>query len=502
MKQFNNEFFGAIFIIAFAALFVLSNLFGDFSLPVYLATIPLAVLITFFYPRSGLYAIIFLTFIFERFFTLQPIIIGRMEYKFYPLDAIFIAVLVGIIFQKIIPLCKGGARGDFYANNNFKNPSSLLPFKKGEGTVDYYLIAFIGLVFITFLVSVFVYKNDFALSFSSLKNYAFYSLFYFVVVILIDNYEYAKRLFKFAFAAAVAIIFFIAAGIIMGHGIWSDYTPLSTEGARTLAFTHAFYLTMAFLAAFVFLICKKNKHNKILFVISLIWIIGIIGSMMRHLWMSLFISALILIVYFFKRKKQTLARILVKYSLAAIAIAALMVYSMSLFPKSDLSRVAFGVKTVVEKRTDSFLKYAKDESFSWRNTVWSEAFKIYERNPLLGFGFGRNLYVETENYRDFVEARNIHNSPIALLVQSGLVTLIIFIIFIYKNFIQLIKKTEKNWIDISVLIIFINYLIAFLFQPYLETNMLGIFFWIILGIIRALASITPTNYKSITNSQI
>lgn len=459
IKQFNNEFFGAIFIIAFAALFVLSNLFGDFSLLVYLATIPLAVLITFFYPRSGLYAIIFLTFIFERFFTLQPIIIGRMEYKFYPLDAIFIALLGGIIYKLYKKELK-------------------VKFSK----IDYILFIFIALIIVNFLISLFIYQSDFALSFSGLKNYAFYSLFYFMVVILIDNYEYAKRLFKFAFAAAVAIIFFIAAGIIMGHGIWSDYTPLSTEGVRTLAFTHAFYLTMAFLAAFVFLICKKNKHNKILFVISLIWIIGIIGSMMRHLWMSLFISILISVVYFFKRKKRMLAQIAIKYTLATLAIMAAVIYSISLFPRSDLSRAAIGAKTVVEKRADSFLKYAKDESFSWRNTVWSEAFKIYERNPLIGFGFGRKLYVETENYKDFVEARNIHNSLIALLVQSGLITSIIFIIFIYKNFIQLIKKTEKNWIDISVVIIFINYLIAFLFQPYLETNMLGIFFWIILGL--------------------
>ena len=180
-----------------------------------------------------------------------------------------------------------------------------------------------------------------------------------------------------------------------------------------------------------------------------------------------------------------LAQIVIKYTLAAIAIAALMVYSMSLFPKSDLSRAAFGAKTVVEKRADSFLKYAKDESFSWRNTVWTEAIKQYAKKPVFGFGFGKKLYVETENYRNFVEARNIHNSPIALLVQSGLITSIIFIIFIYKTFRQLIIKKEKNWIDVAVLIMFINYLIAFLFQPYLETNMLGIFFWILLGLMRS-----------------
>jgi len=475
-KDFKPEVISAVFIISFASVFIISSLIAGFNLPVYLLTIPIAALISFFYPRSGLYAIILLTFVFERFFTLQPIIIGRMEYKFYPLDAIFIALLGGIIYKLYKKELK-------------------VKFSK----IDYILFIFIALIIVNFLISIFVYQSDFALSFSSLKNYAFYSLFYFAVVILINKQEYAARLFKFGFAGAAAIIFFIIAGIITGHGIWSDYTPLSTEGVRLLAFTHGFYLTMAFLASFVYIMRNKNKHSEALFIIGLIWIIGIIGSMMRHLWIGLAISVLILIIYFFKRKKQMLARILVKYSLAAIAIAALMVYSMSLFPKSDLSRAAFGAKTVVEKRADSFLKYAKDESFSWRNTVWAEAFRVYERNPLLGFGFGKKLYVETENYRDFVEARNIHNSLIALLVQSGLVTFVVFIIFIYKNFIKLIKKAEKNWIDVAILIMFINYLIVFLFQPYLETNMLGIFFWIILGLMQISAQIKS---KVITNSEV
>ncbi|OGI17290.1 MAG: hypothetical protein A3J63_01545 [Candidatus Moranbacteria bacterium RIFCSPHIGHO2_02_FULL_40_12b] len=461
-RNISIEIMSAVFIIAFISFFILVNLIAGFNLPVYLFTIPIAALISFFYPRGGLYAIVFLTFIFERFFTLQPIIIGRMEYKFYPLDAIFIALLAGIAYKFI----KKEIRFNFLKT-------------------DYYLIAFIALVFINFFISLFGYGNDFALSFSSLKNYALYSLFYFAVVIVINKYEYAARLFKFAFAGAALIIFFIVIGAITQHGIWSDYTPLSTEGVRLLAFTHGFYLTMAFLAAFIYLICKKSKHGMILFVLSAIWIIGIIGSMMRHLWLSLFISVSILVVYFFKRKKRMLAQIVIKYTLAAIAIAALMVYSMSLFPKSDLSRAAFGAKTVVEKRADSFLKYAKDESFSWRNTVWTEAIKQYAKKPVFGFGFGKKLYVETENYRNFVEARNIHNSLIALLVQSGLITSIIFIIFIYKTFRQLIIKKEKNWIDVAVLIMFINYLIAFLFQPYLETNMLGIFFWILLGLMRS-----------------
>ena len=76
-KNFHTETASAIFIIALVSFFILANFTAGFIFPLFLAVMSAAFLIALFYPRAGLYAVIFLTFIFERFFTLQPIILGR-----------------------------------------------------------------------------------------------------------------------------------------------------------------------------------------------------------------------------------------------------------------------------------------------------------------------------------------------------------------------------------------------------------------------------------------
>jgi O-antigen ligase len=117
--------------------------------------------------------------------------------------------------------------------------------------------------------------------------------------------------------------------------------------------------------------------------------------------------------------------------------------------------------------------------------VWSEGFREYSKNPIFGLGLGQRIYVENEDYRDFVEVRNIHNSLLVLLFQFGLTPFFLFLAFIYANLKDILQKAKKDWIDTALIIFLVYYLVIFLFQPYLETNLLGIFFWIILGLIAA-----------------
>jgi hypothetical protein len=78
-------------------------------------------------------------------------------------------------------------------------------------------------------------KSDFSLAFSSFKNYVFYALLYFLTLFLFNKKEQVKRLLKFFLAGAITLITFIIYGLAARHGLWSDFTPLSTEGIRTLA---------------------------------------------------------------------------------------------------------------------------------------------------------------------------------------------------------------------------------------------------------------------------
>lgn len=485
-KKFHIETTSAVFIIALVSFFILANFAAGFIFPLFIVIVLTAFLISVFYPRSGLYAIIFLTFIFERFFTLQPIILGRAEYKLYPLDIIFLGVIGGIMlqfFQRTLTFRQNGGQAIPASS------AGRLPLKRGGGIMiaDYFLMAFIILAGAYFFFSAFVLKNDFALAFSSFKNYAFYALFYFAILFLINNKENLTRLLKFALAGAVGIIFFIIYGILSGSGLWSEFTPLSTEGMRLLAFTHAFYLSMAIIFSIAWLSFKKDNFSKYFPYLAIIWSVGILGSMMRHLWIGLFVS--IIFLYFIIPQKNKLAfkRAIGKYSLVMLMLFILIFYIAALFPCSNLNKNSAETFSIIKNRVTSTANIY-DESILWRNAVWSSALKKYAKNPILGLGFGKKIFIEIGNYKNLVEIRNIHNSFIALLVQMGVLGAGIFTFFIWNavknSFKNLRAKDDFTVFRFAALSVLVFYLIAFMFQPYLETNLLGIFFWINLGILR------------------
>lgn len=466
-NKIHPESVSAIFIIAFVSLFILAGFAVGFSLPLYIVAMILGGAITFLYPRSGFYAIIFLTFIFERFFTLQSVFIGRTEYKIYPLDIIFGAVILGTLLQILIKKIK----------TNFKKN-------------DLLLILFIGLAGIYFVLSVFALGNDFSLSFSSLKNYGFYSLFYFLILLLFDAKEHLMRFLKFAFAGAVGIIPFEIYGILTGHGLWSEFTPLSTEGVRTLAFTHAFYLSLSLIFVLAYVAFKKGRLSKLFLFLAPVWAVGIIGSMMRHLWLSILAAVVFLFFTLPKRNKIALGKLIfIKYALAIVFLAVLLFYLSFLLPYSSFNKGFSEISGVLSNRIHSIAS-TSDESIAWRNVVWNEAFEKYAQNPILGLGFGDKIFIEMGKYRDYVEVRNIHNSLLAVLFQMGLVGFAVFIFLISRLFKNIYQKQfsdiDLNFIKFSTLGIFVFQLTAFLFQPYLEANLLGIFFWINLGFMRKL----------------
>lgn len=466
-RKISQDLLYAGILVAFAGLFVLANYFSGFSLPLYVATMAVAAVLAIFLPRAGFYAIIFLTFIFERFFTLAPIMIGRDEYKIYPIDVILGAVLFGMLVQVAMGKIK-------------------LRFKK----IDWLLAAFFLFVGMYFLASIFAGGGEFSLAFSTAKNYLFYPLLYFVAYLLIKHVNNLKDLGKVVIAGALGIVWFIVFGLANRHGLWSDFTPLSTEGVRTLAFTHAFYLSMTLIFALAYTALKSDKVSKLLLIVSPIWIVGIVGSMMRHLWISLFVAAVSMMFLLSRNSREMLKNYAGKYLIFAIFASAMLFYGATLFPRSATYEALENSLGIVQNRVVSVANTSGDESILWRSEIWKQATKQYLENPVLGIGFGKLIPVEIGKYHDFVEARNIHNSFLALLVQMG-----IFGIGLVTTLtaVLAVKVAKKKYSDKDVQIAAYSSLgilelqvVAFMFQPYLEANLLGIFFWINLGILRRL----------------
>jgi O-antigen ligase len=235
---------------------------------------------------------------------------------------------------------------------------------------------------------------------------------------------------------------------------------------------------------------RKDSYSDFLKIMIPIWVIGIVGSLMRHLWISLFISVVFLFFLLPKKNKKVLKNIFFHYAFFAAVLFVLVAYVSFLFPQASISKVFNGALGVAGQRFVSTAQVSSDESLNWRRSVWQATWKDFQHSLVFGLGYGKKISVEIGlKYKDFVEVRNIHNSLLTIFIQMGLwsVALVAAMLwFLFKSVYFALRKSEKelgdtSFLRLAFLALFVNYLAAFLFQTYLETNLLGIFFWIILG---------------------
>ncbi|HAT75032.1 MAG TPA: hypothetical protein DCS28_03270, partial [Candidatus Moranbacteria bacterium] len=404
-----------------------------------------------------------------------PLILGKTEYKIYPLDIIILGIILGLIISFLK-----------------KSSRKKIEVKKA----DKILFGFIFLNVAYYFLSIYYFNSNSYLSFSSLKNYAFYSLLYFLTYLSVENKEQIKRLLKFYFSGTIFILGFIAFGIINGTGPWTEYTPLSTEGARILAFTHGLYLALALIPLTLLMAFKKNeKLNKFLISLILIFSAGILGTMMRHIWVALALAFCLIYFMLQAEQKKEIKNILFKTILPITLFILLFFYSSLMLPQSKLSKSFENIQEAISQRSVSIIRANKDESFVWRKIVWESAWKEYQQNMFFGIGTGQKVSVENGGYRDFVEVRNMHNSYLTILAQFGILGSGLFLYFIFTLLKNLIKSgnIKTDFYKMSFLSVLAVYSVAFVFQPYLETNLLAVFFWINLGLIRI---VSDQNYEN------
>ncbi|MBI5766081.1 O-antigen ligase family protein, partial [Candidatus Falkowbacteria bacterium] len=413
------------------------------------------------------------TMFFERFFTLQPFIWGEHTYKIYPLDFLIIIscalAALHIVFQKI------------------KLPS--------WSRVDALVLLFIAIVTGFFLVQYLSEWGEAALVVSAVKNYAFYVLLYFLVIIFADSRDAWKNVVTAFCVGGVLLLFFIVAGLIRGEGYWTAYTPLSTSGRRFLASTHAYYLTIPLILLFTRLVVEKVNHQFETGLLLLVQLFGIFGSLMRHIWIALVLGLGFIFLTIPHHAKHLFRRYVQTGVIIGALVLILFLLVMVALPFSKIATVLPDVTKPFTERITSIFSGSNDVSAGWRLDVWRATWDSFIRHPLVGIGFGQNMTFGRENYLLTVDIREIHNSPFAILVQMGLLGFIPFVLLIFFIFrswwsaYRTMKDDDRFWvlgIGVSALV----FLVASLFQPYLETNTTAIFFWILLGLMRT------STYKS------
>lgn len=458
----------------------------DFLAYLYLATIiiaiaffnasPLAYLALVFFgaifilprPDIGLNSIILLTMTLERFFTLQSLSIGRDSYKLYPLDIVIGLTALGLLLQII--------RRKSSAKLTWQAPEKLL-------------FVFMLMMAAYLAASYFNINSSLEVAFSTFKNYAFYPLLYFLAIWSVKTPERLKSLGKIFILGGVLIVFFIIFGLINGQGLWTEFTPLSTAGTRFLAGTHAFYLIASLFLVINLLIFKQLKQPWLFSALIWLWALGIAGSLMRHLWLALSLAGLTLFWLWPARNKKIAVQLAVKNLAAAVAVIALIFLIGQLAGEQKWSQdLTNNINNFSQRLTSMVSGLEQDSSINWRFEFWSSAKEIWLEHPWLGVGLGRKMSLELSGWKTFEEIRSIHNSPLGITIQMGLVGLGLFLAFVISVIVASWKKlsasVELTPYYLAFFCFFAALSVASFFQPYLETNLTGIFFWLTLGLIR------------------
>ncbi|MEI6288050.1 MAG: O-antigen ligase family protein [bacterium] len=465
-RQISQTTFYQTVAYTYLATFVITSIFLGLSPILFALFTAVGAIFILAYAELGLWLIIVFTMLFERFFTLQPLIINQNTYKLYPLDIVMGLLIFSILFSLI--------------KSKNKNKITI-------GWPEKLILLFITISGLYFIRSLFDINADFDVAFSSFKNYAFYPLLYFITIYLINDAKKFKHTLHTILISGVLIIGFIIIGVITGQGLWTEYTPLSTAGVRLLAGTHAFYLVLCSLIVLSLLAYKRFFSNQLPTMILWIWSFGIAMSLMRHLWLGLVFGGAVIFALIPRKNKKILASYGGKNILTVFAILVVLIMAGNIFFTYDLNNPVFNFLQDLQIRAASIGNTSIDTSVAWRFSLWQSAQEVWLTNPIFGIGLGHIIPLELDGWRTFEEVRNLHNSLLAILVQMGLLGLISFLGLIAS---VLITSRKKIFNDQNLTPYYIGLyagvaviLFCSLFQPYFETNLTAIFLWIFLGLI-------------------
>jgi hypothetical protein len=459
---------------AFASAFL-----GVFGI-LYIFCVGTAGLLAFVYPRAGLLGALITTILFEQFFTLVPLVIGDSVYKLYPLDIILTTSFLGVLIFLL-------------------KKDNLWPrYQKSDGFLYTFWLFVSGMFVVSLLWLADVTP---ALAFSTFKQYVFYPLLIVVLPLVLRTWGDVLWFFKTLFGAALGIGIFLALGILLGGGLWTEYTPLTTSGVRLLAFPHGFYASLAFIVTVLIFAsgaAQKSYKKEWFYLAGGLFSLAALASLMRHLWLSL---GVVFILATLLTYKQGLGKKILRYffinAFPVGILFATLWFGVSLFPDSGAALRSEKVVSVVSDRISS-IGNQYDESLVWRGAVWQSAFVEFATSPIVGIGFGRQVPVELGDYQKYIEVRDMHNSWFALLIQAGVVGVLLFGAFLRALLWPLWKKRKEDiwFLPVMIVLSLVAFQsLVFLSQPYLETNLLGIWFWLTLGVARSFYSVDRLNNK-------
>lgn len=445
---------------------VISNGPTELLYPLLLIVLFVFILTDYF---AGFLSVIVLTMVFEQFFTLTPFMFIGAEYKIYPLDFVLLFTAISFFLHFVVK----------------KKKRIIL------GSLAWPLIIFSVFSLFSFIYGI-SQGGDALIAFSSFKNYALYAALYVLTINTIQTKEDLLKVVKAFMYSGVILALFIIIGVVTGQGIWAEYNPLSTEGTRLFAASHAFYLGIVVLLSLSLYLQGKHFFGRLTFPLIALQIGGIIISLSRHLWISLSISLFLLFIVSSFSQKKKLAKDLMRYAILGVSVLFVVLWAQGLISGAGnpFGFVQYFSEDILLRFQSIDILESNDPSGLWRLFLWQKAYSLLAASPIIGSGYGLSITFDYLGFPTQSELRSLHNSFLAIAIQMGILGAASFALIQFKivvDFFRHIRITSGivRAVFIGSALSLVYFLINANFGVYFELNLLLIFFWIVLGLFEA-----------------
>lgn len=458
-------------LVIMSAFMLYTVLVGD-SLPLYAAAMLLTGWFIFYYPEVGIIVALVSTMWWERYFTLAPVLVNGTAYKFYPLDMVLMFVGLSLLWH--------------YYSGQLPPPRQRRLLR-----LDWAIILFGVVCALGFARSLFK-PIDPALAFGTFKNYWLYAVVYLYAVLIFDSSAAWERLKRWLYIGGLGVLVFLAYGIASGHGLWTEFEPLSTVGVRLLAQSHAFYLLLfGILLMAEWLWGEKFKSPSRAFAP---WLLGLVVlglgvSLQRHLWVAAAALVLLWLIFLPERERQILGRLCGRAAVFAATLALAYVWIfMLLFGRLPAS-VLRSVQVVRERVSIALILQQEDSSSRWRLAAWRAGLGLWARSPIFGTGLGQEIFGYDQTFPFTVAARELHNNYLGILIQLGVLGLGVVAYWFYLLLDMLFALWKKAAGDRPAFVfvwgsVAAVFVMVFSVSIYWDTNFFIFWWWLALAAVR------------------
>jgi O-antigen ligase len=296
------------------------------------------------------------------------------------------------------------------------------------------------LLYILFTFISTLFSLDFMNSLKDNKEFFIFLLIPLFLIIINSRKRLAYSLYT-VLASAVASSL-LGIGITIAAGISLDHR---LKGLTSHWMTYSGLLMMVFIFFFVYLFYEKHKKMKIILPASLVFILtAILLSLTRSMWVGIFVSLGIFIIYY-------------KPRILYLAVPALVIIILAL-PGSVKNRIVstFDINNPTNKD---------------RLYMVNTGIAIFKDHPLTGVGANniKNVYDRYKSPEAEQSNPHLHNNFLHVLAERGIFALLSLIAAFVFIILQLIKKIKNSielekTIALGALFVFIGFLVSGLFE--------------------------------------